>query len=210
MILQRLQVKSPRFEALTELVQLVTGLFLLAFIQVHLFAVSTIIISAKSFNDYSAKLEHYYLAQVGIPLVILAIIIHGLVAMRKAPWNIQEARVLFQHSKRLAHLDTWLWVVQILTGFMILVLAASHIASVFATWPIDAATSVKRVQGGYFTFFVLLILAGEIHGMVGLYRILVKWSWIQRKKFTKLLVYATVFFVALGLVTLCVLYFKRF
>jgi fumarate reductase subunit C len=193
-----------------ELVELCTGLFLLAFIQVHLFAVSAIIFSAKSFNDYSAKLEHYGLAQVGIPLVIMAILIHGLVAMRKAPWNVQEARVLLQHSKRLAHLDTWAWVVQIFTGFMILVLGATHIASVFATWPIDAATSATRVQGGYFSFFVLLILTAEIHGMVGLYRILVKWSWIQRKKFTNLLVYATFFFVALGFVTLFVLYFRKF
>jgi fumarate reductase subunit C len=193
-----------------EMVELGTGLFLLGFIQVHLFAVSAIIFSAKSFNDYSEKLEHLGLAQVGIPLVIMAILIHGLVAMRKAPWNVQEARVLLQHSKRLAHLDTWLWVVQILTGFMILVLGASHIASVFATWPINAATSAARVQGGYFSFFSLLILSAEIHGMVGLYRILVKWSWIQRKKFTNLLVYATVFFVALGFLTLFVLYFRKF
>jgi fumarate reductase subunit C len=193
-----------------EMVELGTGLFLLGFIQVHLFAVSAVIFSAHNFDAYSEKLEQLYLAQVGIPLVILAILIHGLVAMRKAPWNIQEARVLFQHSKRLAHLDTWLWVVQIVTGLMILVLAFSHISSVFATWPIKAATSAARVKSGYVNLFALLIVAMELHAMAGLYRILVKWSWIQRKKFAKLLVYATAFFVALGFVTLFVLYFGKF
>ena len=53
---------------------------------------------------------------MGIPLVILAIVVHGLVAMRKAPWQFQEARVFLQHSQRLAHLDTWAWLVQIITG----------------------------------------------------------------------------------------------
>ena len=56
--------------------------------------------------------------------------------------------------------------------------------------------------------FVLLILAAEIHAMVGLYRILVKWSWIHRKKFTNYLVYATIFFVGLGFLTLLVFYFR--
>jgi hypothetical protein len=41
---------------------------------------------------------------------------------------------------------------------------------------------------------------------VGLYRILVKWSWIHRRKFTSYLVYATIGFVGLGFITLMVFY----
>jgi hypothetical protein len=44
--------------------------------------------------------------------------------------------------------------------------------------------------------------------MVGLYRILVKWSWIHRKKFTNYLVYATIGMVGLGFLTLLVFYFR--
>jgi len=91
---------------------------------------------------------------------------------------------------------------------IILVLAATHIWSVLVTWPIEAAISAARIQGGYFGNFVLLILAAEIHAMVGLYRILVKWSWIHRRKFTSYLVYATIGMVGLGFLTLLVFYFR--
>jgi fumarate reductase subunit C len=191
-----------------ELLELATGLILFGFLQFHLFAVSSIILGVEAFNRDAARMDAYYLSYIGIPLIILAILVHGLVAMRKAPWKFQEMRVFMQHSRRLAHLDTWAWGVQILTGAIILVLAAIHIWSVLTTWPIEAATSAARIQGGYFSNFVLLILAAEIHAMVGLYRILVKWSWIHRRKFTSYLVYATIGLVGLGLLSLLFFYFR--
>jgi hypothetical protein len=45
---------------------------------------------------------------------------------------------------------------------------------------------------------------------VGLYRILVKWGWFHRKKFTLYLVYATIGFVGLGFITLLFFYFCHF
>ncbi len=209
MNLQKILAQSPRLEAWMELLQLGTGLVLLGFLQFHLLAVASIIFSAEAFNRDAARLDEYYLSYIGIPLVILALLCHGLLAMRKAPWQFQEMRVYLQHSRRLAHLDTWAWGVQIATGLIILVLAAIHIWSVLITWPIAAASSAARVQGGYFSSFVLLLLAAEIHAMVGLYRLLVKWSWLHRQKFTSYLVYATIGFVALGLVTLLFFYFRQ-
>jgi len=208
-ILQKLLAKSPRLEARLELLELATGLLLLGFLQFHLFAVSSIILGVNAFNRDAARMDEYYLSYVGIPLIILAIIVHGLVALRKAPWRVQEMKVYLQHSRRLAHLDTWAWGVQILTGLIVLVLAAIHIWSVLITWPISAAVSAARIQGGYFSNFVLLILTAEIHAMIGLYRILVKWSWVHRRKFTAYLVYATVGFVGLGFLTLVVFYFRN-
>jgi len=192
-----------------ELFELGTGLLLLGFLQFHLLAVSSIIFGAAAFNRDSARMDEYYISYVGIPLVILAILAHGLLAMRKAPWKFQEMRVYLQHSRRLAHLDTWAWGVQIVTGLIILVLAAIHVWSVLLTWPIEAASSAARIQGGYFSSFVLLLLTAEIHAMVGLYRILVKWGWFHRKKFTSYLVYATIGFVGLGFVTLLFFYFRQ-
>jgi fumarate reductase subunit C len=190
-----------------ELIELFTGLFLLVFLQFHLFAVSTIILGPAAFNRDSALLDEYYISYIGIPLVILAIIVHGLVALRKAPWHYKEMTIFIQHSRRLAHLDTWAWLVQILTGMTVLVLATIHVWNTLSTWPIAAAKSALRVQSGGFSILFLLLLVAEIHAMVGLYRILVKWSWIHRRKFTKWLVYATVAFVAVGFVTLLFFYF---
>ena len=190
-----------------ELIELFTGLFLLVFLQFHLFAVSTIILGPAAFNRDSALLDEYYISYIGIPLVILAIVVHGLVALRKAPWRYKELAIFIQHSRRLAHLDTWAWLIQILTGMAVLILAAIHIWITLSTWPIAAAKSALRVQSGGFSNLFLLLFIAEIHAMVGLYRILVKWSWIHRQKFTRWLVYATVGFVALGFVALLVFYF---
>jgi len=206
-ILQNILAKSPRLEAWMELLELATGLLLFFFLQFHLFAVSSIILGPAAFHRDVDFMEKYYIAAVGIPLVILAILFHGLVAMRKAPWKFQEMRVFLQHSRRLAHLDTWAWLVQIITGMAILVLAAMHIWSVLPHTSITAAASAGRVQSGHFSLLLLLLLVAETHAMVGLYRILVKWSWWHRKKFTSYLVYATLFFVVLGFVALLFLYF---
>jgi fumarate reductase subunit C len=205
--LQETLAKSPRWEAWMELIELATGLFLLVFLQFHVFAVSTIILGPAAFNRDAALMDEYLISYVGIPLVILAIIVHGLVALRKAPWRYQEMAIFIQHSRRLAHLDTWAWFVQILTGMAVLVLASIHIWNTLSTWPIEAATSALRVQSGGFSNLFLLLLIAEIHAMVGLYRILVKWSWVHRQKFTKYLVYATMGFVALGFIALLVFYF---
>jgi succinate dehydrogenase/fumarate reductase cytochrome b subunit len=128
-ILQKLLAKSPRLEARLELLELATGLMLFGFLQFHMFAVSSIILGVDAFNRDSARMDEYYLSYIGIPLIILALLVHGLVALRKAPWKIQEMRVFMQHSRRLAHLDTWAWGVQIVTAMIILVLAATHIWS---------------------------------------------------------------------------------
>ncbi len=135
MNLQKILAKSPRLEAWMELFELGTGLLLLFFVQFHLLAVSSIILGAAAFNRDSARMDEYYISYVGIPIVILAILAHGLLAMRKAPWKFQEFRVFLQHSRRLAHLDTWAWGVQIVTGLIILVLAAIHIWSVLLPGP---------------------------------------------------------------------------
>ena len=198
--------KNPRWEALMELVELGTGLLLLAFLQFHLLAVSSIILGADAFNKDSHFLDEYYLSYLGIPLVILAILVHGVAAMRKAPWRFEEARVVYQHSRRLTHLDTWLWVVQILTGGAVLILAAIHVWSTLITWPIAAQTSALRVQGGYFSFYLVLLAVTEIHAMAGLYRILVKWGWTHRSRFITYLVFLTAFFIALGFIALIFFY----
>ena len=198
MYLQKILTKSPRREALMELVELATGLLLLVFLQFHLLAVSSIILGADAFNRDSHFLDEYYISYVGIPLVILVILVHGVAAMRKAPWRFQEARVVYQHSRRMIHLDTWLWVVQIVTGGT----GLTHIWSTLITWPIAAKTSALRVQGGHFTFYLVLLAVAEVHAMAGLYRILVKWGWWHRSRFINYLLFITAFFVVLGLIAL--------
>ena len=207
MLLQKILAKSPRAEAWMELLELISGLFLALFVQLHILALSNIILGAAAFDHKSHQMDDIYLSHVSIFLVIVAILGHGLVAMRKAPWRVQEARIVWQHSQRLAHGETWYWVVQIVTGCAVLVLAAVHISAVLTDWPITAAKSAGHVQSGVtFLFYLILLAVAEVHAFLGLYRIFIKWGWWPRRPIFKYLVYIAGAFAALAVVTLLVFF----
>ncbi|MBW1916616.1 MAG: succinate dehydrogenase [Deltaproteobacteria bacterium] len=207
MLLQKTLTKSPRLEAWVELLELTSGLFLLLFLQFHIIAVSYIIFGPEAFDQKSAAMDAYYLSYIGIPLIIIAIIGHGIIALRKAPWRFQEMQIVWQHSRRLAHIDTWFWVVQIVTGMAILILATVHIVIGLKDWPIEAVRAAAHVQSPQFLVYLLLLVVAETHAMVGLYRIFVKWGWLPRRQVARYLIYIGIFFVTLGMVALLVFLF---
>ncbi|HIX81022.1 MAG TPA: hypothetical protein H9980_03485 [Candidatus Erysipelatoclostridium merdavium] len=60
-----------------------------------------------------------------------------------------------------------------------------------------------------FSFYLVLLFAVELHGGIGLYRLCVKWGWFEgknakasRKALKKLKWIISVFFIALGLLTM--------
>lgn len=204
MLVQRVLTKSPRLEAWMELAEMLSGLFLALFIQVHILAVANILFGAEAFNRKSAQMDEYYLSYLAIVLVCLAIIGHGLLALRKAPWRVQEAQIVWRHTRLLRHDETWYWLVQIVTGLAVLVLAVIHLTGVLTTWPIEAARSAARVQAGGFIFYLILLGIAEIHAFLGVYRIFIKWGWWPRRTIFKYLVYLALGFSTLGVFTLFV------
>jgi fumarate reductase subunit C len=204
MLLQKTLTKNPRFEAWVELLELISGLFLALFVQLHLLALANIILGAEAFNKKSTQMDEYYISHVAIFLVIVAIIGHGLLAMRKAPWQLQDLQIVWQNSRRLNHLDTWYWLVQIFTGLAVLILATIHISDVLDDWPINAARSAAHVQSGYLLFYFILLALAEIHAFLGLYRISIKWGWWPRRQVGRYLAFIAGFFLILGVITLFV------
>ena len=132
MLVQRTLTKNPRAEAWMELLELISGLFLALFIQMHILAVSNILFGATAFDHKSVQMDEYFVSHIAIFLVCVAILGHGLLAMRKAPWRLQEAQIVWRHAKLVKHDETWYWLVQIVTGLAVLVLAVSHISSVLS------------------------------------------------------------------------------
>ncbi len=205
MLLQKTLTKSPRAEAWMELLELISGLSLALFVQLHILALSNIILGAGAFDHKSQQMDDIYLSHVSIFLVIVGILGHGLLAMRKAPWRVQEVQIVWQHTKRLAHPETWYWLVQIVTGCAVLVLAAVHITGVLLDWPITAAKSAGHVQSGvYFPFYLILLAVAEVHAFLGVYRIFIKWGWWPRKPIAKYLSYIALGFITLAVITLLV------
>ena len=190
-----------------ELLELFSGLFLALFIQAHILALSNILFGAAAFDHKSLQMDEYFVSHISIFLVCVAILGHGLVAMRKAPWRLQEAQIVWRHSKLLNHDETWYWLVQIITGLAVLVLAVVHISSVLTDWPIQAVKSAARVQSGGFIFYLILIAIAEIHAFLGIYRIFIKWGWWPRRLIFKYLVFTAIAFSTLGVFSLFVFLF---
>lgn len=195
-----------RQAALMDWLQMFTGICLVAFMYLHAVFVASIIIGTGVFNALADFFEHYYLAQAGGPLIVLVFFAHFLLAARKIPFRSDQQKKLWVETRMLAHRDTWLWMVQIVTAMIILIMGAVHMWVVLTDLPITADKSAARIQSGFWlVFFLILLPMVELHVGVGWYRLGVKWGFIKseaRKKVKKVEFYLTGFFILLGLVTL--------
>jgi fumarate reductase subunit C len=209
---QTLAVSRPtlRTAAYLDFLQMLTGVGLILFMWSHMILVASINLGAGTMNALAKFLEDTYLAQIGGPLIAATFLIHFILAARKLPFRSQEQKAIWQHSKRLHHLDTWLWIVQAGTAMIILIMGSIHIWTVLTNLPITAAKSAARVQSGFWlVFYMLLLPMIELHVGVGFYRIGVKWGVITRsnrpfyKRFENIL---TAIFIIIGAVTLYTFY----
>ena len=163
-----------------DIIQAITGVLLILFLWAHVFLVSSVIISPNLMNGIADFFERTYMAQIGGPLVLLLIVYHFLIAARKMPFRAGEFMTFWRNAKSLKHKDTWLWVVQVVTAIVILVMASIHIYVVLSTLPITAEQSASRVQGGWLPFFLVLLPMAELHLGIGFYRLGVKYGYITR------------------------------
>ena len=209
--------KKSRLPAKLDFVQSATGLFLGLFMWGHMFFVSTILISADAmhavakFFEGSMFLEEPNpgLVSIVVGIVFIIFIVHAAMGMRKLPMNFRQWQVYRTHMKMMKHDDTSLWFIQAFTGFAMFFMGSAHLF-LMLTQPetIDPYGSGDRMVTMW-PFYILLLLAVEFHGGIGLYRLCVKWGWLEgsdakvtRKKLKKLKWAITVFFLALGLLTL--------
>jgi len=172
---------NPRVDLYLELAGLVSGLLLVTFLWVHAFLNATVILGAPVFDGMARFLERYYLSPVGIGLGLLVGLIHVLSVARRIPTGYREQRSLWRVARKLRHADTYAWILQVITGLIILVLASTHIWVVLADWPLQAAKSAFRVQTNYLSFYIILLLVAEYHAGAGIYRQFVKWGWFRRR-----------------------------
>jgi fumarate reductase subunit C len=98
--------------AYLDFLQMLTGVGLILFMFSHMILVSSIHFGAGAMNTLAKFLEDTYMAQIGGLLIGATFLLHFILAARKVPFRTQEQKILWQHSLRLHHLDTWLWVVQ--------------------------------------------------------------------------------------------------
>ncbi len=202
----RLAGKATQFDGILDWFQMLSGAGLILFMWAHMILVSSVLIGPGLMDAIAHFFEATGMAQVGGPLIFLLFLFHFLLAARKAPFRFEGMSTIVSHAKMMNHRDTWLWLVQVITALIILIMGAIHMWVVLTNLPITAAKSAARVQSGWWmAFYLLLLPMVELHVGVGFYRIAVKWGLIKasgRNKFHKTENIITVSMVALGFITL--------
>jgi fumarate reductase subunit C len=203
---ENVSVYSRLIPAFLDWLQMLTGAGLVLFMWSHMVLVASINISADVMNAIAKFFEATYMAQVGGPLIGATLLFHFILAARKMPFRTDEAVSFWKHGRFLKHTDTWLWLIQVFTALIILVMGSIHIWTVLTNLPITAAKSAARVQGGFWLYFYLILLPMvELHVGIGFYRIFIKWGIVRKrgrkyfKRFENLL---TAIFILIGIITI--------
>ena len=178
-----------RLPAWLDFLQSASGLFLALFMWAHMAFVSSILISKDAMFTVTRFFEGEYFFGKPYPaivtfivaLVFMIFVSHAALAIRKFPSSYQQYRAFLAHRKRMRHSDTSLWLVQVLTGFAMIFLGTAHLYFMLThSTDIGPFASADRVwSGGTWLLDLLLLLAVEFHGGIGLYRLAVKWGWFD-------------------------------
>lgn len=211
--------KKSRLPAKLDYIQSATGLFLGLFMWGHMFFVSTILISKDFMYTITKMFEGSMFLSEPQPVIVSAIvlfvfavfIVHAMLGMRKLPINFRQYQAYKTHMGMMKHDDTTMWFTQAFTGFAMFFLGSAHLFTMATKADeIGPFGSADRMYSDYmWPFYLLLLLAVEFHGGIGLYRLCVKWGWFEgadakasRKNLKKVKWAVTTFFLALGLLTL--------
>jgi fumarate reductase subunit C len=218
-----------------ELISGASGLVLALFMWGHVILVGSILTGERGFDWLATMLEDYYIAQPTVFFIFVLFLLHAVLAGRKIPAQLEERRRIVRLSKDLQksgrepienrrqdspfqpHVESMLWIWQVRTGMVILVLGSFHLILIaldiftplFGSHAgLESATTLARVSAGLWLPYAILLLCVEFHAGVGLFRLAIKWGagvFLSRKTLHRMerLLFWTI--LGLGAVTLLVL-----
>lgn len=228
-------LQEARRQLRYELISGISGLLLAVFMWGHMVLVASILTGAAGFDRVAGALERTHIAQPTVVAILACFLIHAAMASRKIPAKLRERRTMLALARELRdpsgssgstpsravrlepHLESLLWIWQVRTGMIILVLGSFHVVllalDVFTPifgdhTGIEAVSTLARVREGLWPLYAVLLLCVEFHAGVGLYRLAVKWGAGARLSRTavwrleKVLLWA---FLGIGFVALAVL-----
>jgi fumarate reductase subunit C len=196
-------VTSARRQLTHEIISGGSGLVLALFMWGHVILVGSILTGERGFDWMATMLEDYYIAQPTVLAIFTLFLVHAVFAARKIPAQLRERKRMAElasglrqsgrekvatrteHSPFRPHLESMLWIWQVRTGMIILVLGSFHLIliglDIFTPLygelaGIESATSMARVAAGLWLPYAILLLCVEFHASVGLYRLAVKWG----------------------------------
>ena len=218
------RARDASLELYFELASGASGLALALFMWGHMILVGSILTGERGLNWMATMLEDYYVAQPTVVFIFLLFLIHAVMASRKIPAQLAERREFIKLGRGLKnpgaskpHVESMLWIWQVRTGMIVLVLGSFHVillsidvlTSLFGDRVgIEAVTSMARVSSGLWLPYAVLLICVEFHAGIGLYRLAVKWgagTWLSRPVLRIIEHILLWFFLGLGIVVLLVL-----
>ena len=210
--------QASRVPAWLDLLQGLSGLLLVVFMWAHMFFVSSILLGMDTMYTVTRMFEGEFLFGKPYPVLVTLVAVfislilglHALLALRKMPASYLEHRNFLRHAAGFRHWDTTLWLVQVITGLVLMFIAFAHLYQMMVhPGDIGPYASADRVwSGGWEPLYLVLLVAVEIHGAVGLYRLALKWGWINagrgsraRRNLKRFMWGIIVFFLVLGIFT---------
>ncbi|MCF6239013.1 MAG: hypothetical protein L3J79_09440 [Candidatus Marinimicrobia bacterium] len=197
--------KKAQRALMDERISGLTGAFLAFFILGHLVLESSILVSAKLYEDVAYFMEHTVpLAQPLIFIITIVFFIHFIWAGRKIPGKLRDRKIMLELGNKLEasrkgwnqdpksdiklrnHFETSLWITQVGTGMIVLATGAFHLIlvmwNIFTDMGVDGQTvgltqavASARVESGLWILYAILMVAVVAHMAIGVYRLLVKW-----------------------------------
>lgn len=211
--------KIDKTPARLDFIQSTTGLILVIFIMGHLLFEASILISNEAMYKMTIFFEGYYFFGEKYPGIIsflaaaisVIMILHILTAIRKFPASYKKYKIMKNHMSTMKHEDTSLWMLQVITGFIMFFTASVHLY-IMMSQPSNIgpyASSHRIVDEMMGPLYLLLLISVVSHAFVGLYRLVVKWGFMEgkntkvsRKRFKNLMYFLIAAYMIIGLASL--------
>ena len=185
---QKIIDKAP---ARLDFTQSVTGLILAIFIVGHILFEASILISDEAMYMVTIMFEGYYFFGETYPGIItflaasisVIFVVHAAIALRKFPDNYRQHKIMKEHVIGMKHEDTSLWIIQLTTGFIMFFIGSVHLYIMMAEpskiGPFTCSFRVVYEHMG--PLYFLLLISVVSHAFIGLYRLAMKWGFMEGK-----------------------------
>ena len=183
--------KIDKTPARLDFLQSFTGLILALFITGHIMFEASILISNEMMYKVTIMFEGYYFFGEKYPGIIsflaaaisVIFVIHAGIAMKKIPSSYRNYKVIKNHMQGMKHEDSSLWMVQVITGFMMFFMGSVHLY-IMMSQPSDIgpfASSSRVVDEFMGPLYFMLLISVVSHAFIGLYRLAMKWGFMEGK-----------------------------
>jgi len=181
--------KIDKMPAKLDFLQSLTGLILALFISGHIIFESSILVSNEMMYKVTIMFEGYYFFGETYPGIIsflagaifVIFIVHAGIAIRKFPSNYKQYKIIKNHTKQMKHEDSSLWMIQIVSGFIMFFLGSVHLYIMIAQPShIGPYASSSRIVDEFMgPLYFALLLSVVSHAFIGLYRLALKWGFME-------------------------------